>query len=87
MRSAGNPDQLRSGLRSALSGALDGPVAQVQREIAQMPPTRTVAERWSRCSHADLPRPLPNCSSGSSPPSHASEGAPQSATSARVGHP
>jgi UDP:flavonoid glycosyltransferase YjiC (YdhE family) len=44
MRSAGNPDQLRSAVRAALSGALDGPVAQVQREIAQMPPTRTVAD-------------------------------------------
>jgi UDP:flavonoid glycosyltransferase YjiC (YdhE family) len=44
MRSAGNPDQLRSAVRAALSGALDGPVAQVQREIAQMPPPRTVAD-------------------------------------------
>ena len=44
MRSAGNPDQLRSAVRAALSGTLDGPVAEVQREIAQMPPPRTVAD-------------------------------------------
>jgi UDP:flavonoid glycosyltransferase YjiC (YdhE family) len=44
LRSTGNPDELRSAVRAALSGALDGPVAQVRREIAQMPPPPSVAD-------------------------------------------
>ena len=44
MRSNGNPDELRSAVRVALSGALNGPVAQVRREIAQMPPPPSVAD-------------------------------------------
>ena len=44
IRSAGNPDELRSAVRAALSGALDSAVAQLRREIAQMPPPPTVAD-------------------------------------------
>jgi len=31
-------------VRAALDGALDGPVAQVRREIAEMPPPPVVAD-------------------------------------------
>jgi hypothetical protein len=38
------PDELRSAVRAALSGALDGPVTQVRQEIAEMPPPSVVAD-------------------------------------------
>ena len=44
VRSTGNPDELRTAVRAALSGALNHSVAEVRREIAQMPPPPTVAE-------------------------------------------
>lgn len=44
VRSTCNPDQLRSAVHAALSGVLDGPVLQVRREIARMPPPPTVAD-------------------------------------------
>jgi UDP:flavonoid glycosyltransferase YjiC (YdhE family) len=44
VRSTDNPDELRMAVRAVLSGALNGPVVQVRREIAQMPPPPTVAE-------------------------------------------
>ena len=59
MRSAGRPDQLWSAVRAALSGALDGPVAQVSGRSPRCHHRAPWPTRWSRCSHADLPRPLP----------------------------
>ena len=44
LRSTDNPDELRTAVRAALSGALNHSVAQVRREIAQMPSPPTVAE-------------------------------------------
>jgi UDP:flavonoid glycosyltransferase YjiC (YdhE family) len=43
LRGSAEPDQLRSALREALSGTLDGPVAQMRQEIAEMPPPPVVA--------------------------------------------
>ena len=44
LRSTAEPDELRSALRAALSGTLDGPVAEVRQEIAEMPPAPVVAD-------------------------------------------
>jgi UDP:flavonoid glycosyltransferase YjiC (YdhE family) len=44
LRAAAEPDELRSAVRAALSGALDGRLAQVRREIAEMPPPLAVAD-------------------------------------------
>jgi UDP:flavonoid glycosyltransferase YjiC (YdhE family) len=44
VRSTGAPDDLRSALRVALSGVLNGPVAEVRQEIAEMPPPTSVAD-------------------------------------------
>lgn len=48
LRSTGNPDQLQSAVHAALSGALNGAAAEVQREIAQMPSPQTVADALVR---------------------------------------
>jgi UDP:flavonoid glycosyltransferase YjiC (YdhE family) len=44
LRATAETDDLRSAVRAALSGALNGPVAQVRREIAEMPPPTVVAD-------------------------------------------
>lgn len=44
LRATAEPDELRSAVRAALSGALDDPVTQVRREIAEMPPPPIVAD-------------------------------------------
>jgi hypothetical protein len=44
LRATAETDELRSVLRAALSGTLDGPVAEVRQEIAEMPPAPVVAD-------------------------------------------
>jgi UDP:flavonoid glycosyltransferase YjiC (YdhE family) len=48
LRGTAEPDELRSTLRTVLSGTLDSPVAEMRQEILEMPPPPVVAEALVR---------------------------------------